>query len=43
MNSTEAKRIQRERMRAEGYVLKQIWVNPKKWKANKKKALDLLR
>lgn len=31
----EYKRLQRERKRAEGYVLKQIWVKPDKWAAIK--------
>lgn len=30
-SSAEYKRIQRERKRAEGYVLKQIWVKPEHW------------
>ena len=32
----ESKRIQRQRMRGEGYILKQIWVKPKAWLEIKK-------
>ena len=31
INHAEAKRKDRARKRAEGYVLKQIWVKPESW------------
>lgn len=31
-NAAELKRKGRERKRKEGYVLKQFWVKPKRWK-----------
>jgi hypothetical protein len=30
-DAAERKRDERDRMRAEGYVLRQIWVKPKDW------------
>jgi hypothetical protein len=36
VNYAEAKRTQRARKRKEGYVLKQVWVNPDNWKEIKK-------
>jgi hypothetical protein len=30
-SEAETKRTQRERMRAAGYVLKQIWILPRDW------------
>jgi len=30
-SAAEQKRIQRERKRKEGFVLKQLWVKPKSW------------
>ena len=31
MNSAELKRKDRARKRADGYILKQIWVKPENW------------
>jgi hypothetical protein len=31
MTANERKRAERERMRARGFVLRQVWVHPKDW------------
>ena len=42
MNShAKNKRIQRERKRSEGYVLKQIWVKPERWEKIKNRIKEM--
>lgn len=43
MGEAEKKRNQRERMRREGYVLKQVWVRPEHWAAVKRFIERLMR
>jgi hypothetical protein len=42
-SDAEKQRDRRERMRAAGYVLRQLWVHPKDWDAVKKYVMRAMR